>query len=209
MQKANIKSTAYNNFRHILREFGYRSRESGIYTIFINDDFLGWVGIPSSKKGETVAVSPVIGIRHQPTHRLLSQILEEDFHEYLPPTASIGLGFLLPDARWREWYFDASDDLSSYRYVGDLIQVSGSRFFERAASIDSVIALFETFDYVRLKMDAFERLPILKFLNGNIKEAVATLDMFVSKTAENSDPRSINYRTKYAENFRKMVYGTQ
>jgi hypothetical protein len=189
----------------MLEQLGLKKRESGIYTIELNDGFLGWLGLPSAVKKGVIAISPVVGIRHQATHALLSEIMNGADHLYLPPTISKGLGFLLPEKKWREWYFDTTDDVYSYQSLVDEISDVALPFMRDNASLLALESMLEEYEYVRFKMDQHERLPVVKFLSGNIDGARSKLEEYIGEVGDSDNPRSVAYKTIYAQSLSILI----
>jgi len=198
MKGAPIATIAENILKPMLGELGFKRRESGIYTLDLGNGFLGWLGMPRAVKSGVVAISPVIGIRHQQTQNLLSQLLGEDIHPYLPPTVCRSLGFFLPEGKWREWYFDENDDVSEYRSMVDPIEDAALPFVRDHADLAGLDAMLENYEYVVLQFDQHERLPIVKYLLGDFEGAIPKLREYARSLEGNTSERASRYRNVYA-----------
>lgn len=94
-------------------------RRDSFYTIDTAPGFSGCVAFGSTFGGYARGVRgiwPVIGVRHDPTERLLAQFAGQ--RAPIMQTIGVGLGYLTPSNRFREWelstskqYDDARSDL--------------------------------------------------------------------------------------------------
>jgi len=85
-----------------------RRAKAGIFTWSIDVDWLGWLGLNSAfypGQPKQCVVNPVVGIRHQPTERLIAELQGARFHRYLPPTVARNLGYVTSAATYRSWSF--------------------------------------------------------------------------------------------------------
>lgn len=162
----------------LFTERGLKKRESGIYTRDLGDGFLGWLGLPTTERDGTAAISPVVGIRHQTTHELISNILSDKPHKYLPPTASISIGFLLPTAKWQEWYFDETDKPDDYKSFVSMVETVSSSFWSEKRSLEALEEALMTFNYTRFKIEVYQRAPVLRYLSGDKKGAFSIWNEF-------------------------------
>ena len=208
MKTPSIKAKVETTFRSIFEGNGFKRRESGIYTQETGEGFSFWIGLPNSVKSGVAAVSPVIGLRHLETHELLSQLLrDEASHPYLPPTVSRGLGFLLPEAKWREWYFDLEDGRSVYENMSGLIQQFAMPFFQRRAKLDAIAELLEGYDFVHFKTERYQRLSVVNFLNGDLDKASQCLEEFLEYAKTYPTLQAKSDAMKFAEGLRGKIFG--
>jgi hypothetical protein len=99
---------AESTLREPLELIGFRKRGPGIFTITLADGVLGWLGLNYANRHRPeghVAIHPVIGVRHQAVERLIARLCREEFHEYLPPTISVPIGYVMPASRDMIWEF--------------------------------------------------------------------------------------------------------
>lgn len=89
-----------------LAELGFRKRAGGIFTVDLEPDVLGWLGLNRASEHQpsgSFEVNPVIGLRLQRVEREVARLTSQPFHQYIPPSASSPLGYLMPEARYRAW----------------------------------------------------------------------------------------------------------
>jgi len=89
-----------------LVQLGFRRRTTGIYTLDLGHEVLGWLGLNKATRhyepGRAL-INPIVGVRHQRVERLVSEILGERVHEYVPPTVSTPIYSLMDHSTYTEW----------------------------------------------------------------------------------------------------------
>lgn len=96
-----------------LERLGLKKRAADVYTIELADEWLGVVALGRATKYSELHVWLTIGVRHQPTERILATLLREPYHPYLPWTVGCGLGYLMPSQRWMEWAVEGPGTVQS------------------------------------------------------------------------------------------------
>ena len=105
-----LKAEAFGAIRQELGELGFQKRAGQIYTLKLNEDVLGWLGLQDHMHGGVLDILPFIGVRHQPIHRMLSELMGEKFHQYSPPTIVRQLGYFGSEHRIVFWYYQHGQD---------------------------------------------------------------------------------------------------
>jgi hypothetical protein len=82
-----------------LDSIGYHRRKSNIFTLPINSEVAGWLGLNKALyRGGILRINPVTGIRHQKT-ALVADLQGTRRHDYIPPLASLcGLSLWAADS---------------------------------------------------------------------------------------------------------------
>ncbi|MCZ6679047.1 MAG: hypothetical protein O7E52_17575 [Candidatus Poribacteria bacterium] len=160
-----------------LRKSGMRKRKGGIYTCQLNQETLGWVGLNRAVgRGDgLLEINPVIGVRHQPLERILADIRGEKFHDYIPPSIGVHLGYLMPQKEYTPWLF--AEDRDNAAFVKNMVAAImeyGQPFMETNSILD---ALCETMHHSGFGVpdQLAYRLPVAYFILSKITLAEAFL----------------------------------
>lgn len=104
------------SLRSPLEHVGLHQRTRGIFTIELAPGVLGWLGLNHATRYQEagqVDVNPVVGVRHQAVERLIAELRGEKYHEYLPPTVSTPIGYVMPERRYVTWEFDGQHGMAA------------------------------------------------------------------------------------------------
>jgi len=88
----------------------FQKRKPGIFTLGLNTEIIGWVGLNTAHYQDGVAINPVVGVRHQKLERLVAESLDIKLSEYIPATISTSIGYLMPQRKFVEWSFKESEN---------------------------------------------------------------------------------------------------
>ena len=88
---------------------GFRKRAGELFTCVLADDVLGWPGFKRGHRAGVVEINPVLGVRHQIVERQVAEAVGEKFHQYIPPTISTPLGYLMV-RHYKAWLLASIDD---------------------------------------------------------------------------------------------------
>jgi hypothetical protein len=103
-----------------LAKLRFQMRETGIFTIPIGNETEGWVGLNKRTEGRILEINPVVGVRNYRLEEFVARARAEAPHPYLPPSVSIPLGYLTPQASFKTWDFAAG--FGADEIVGDLVK---------------------------------------------------------------------------------------
>ena len=179
-----------------LREIGFRRRKGAIYTLDLPGDTLGWVGLnrrvyPSSG---VVDINPVVGVRHQKLEQIVAKLSGRQFHQYVPPTVSCNVGYLLSEAKYRVWRFDESiDNSEAVRSLVATVAGVAVPFMRAHESYDSFIRDLRLGRFTHREAQ-MERLPVALVLAGQRDEAVADIERSVAEVGGREDAAAENFR---------------
>ncbi|MBA2479677.1 MAG: hypothetical protein H0V44_03365, partial [Planctomycetes bacterium] len=86
---------AFSEIKNAMEGIGFKRRSQEIYTHPITKNVVGWVGLNRKVAAdESLEINPVIGVRHQEVEKMVAQLSGVEFHQYIPPSISIPLGYL-------------------------------------------------------------------------------------------------------------------
>src|ERR1700690_3262959 len=76
---------------------GFERRKSGIFTIKMSADAIGWIGLNTATRGQKgfLEINPVVGVRNQQIERLVAELTGEKFDEITPPTLCGNTGYMM------------------------------------------------------------------------------------------------------------------
>lgn len=173
--------------RRPLGDIGFRKRSGGIFTADVAEDTLGWLGLNRASEHQPKGrfeVNPVIGVRLQRIEREVSRLQARPFHSYLPPTASRPLGYLMPQARYKAWFFEAPDGPPEIAQdMADAIRVYGFPFIKSNALPEAIVNAFPS----RLKPPDVYRVAVALAILGRAAEATSLLHEAVRGLAARED----------------------
>lgn len=187
--------------REVVREdlagLGFKKRAGDIFTRNINSEVLGWLGLNRATKGRlgVLEINPVVGVRHQPTERLLAELREEKFHAYVPPTLSVHLGYLMPERKYTPWLFPEGEDPA--KQASSMIQAvseSGVSFMDENATLESMVATMKASGFGIPEQQHF-RLPVMYYLMGQKGRAEEYIESQLNELGERDDLAAEYYRS--------------
>lgn len=180
-----------------LAELGFKKRADDIFTRNMNREVLGWLGLNRATKGRpgVLEINPVVGVRHQPTERLLAELREEKFHAYVPPTLSVHLGYLMPERRYIPWLFpEGEDPAKRARRIIQAVSEAGLPFMEENATLESMAATMEASGFGIPEQQHF-RLPVMYYLMGQKGRAEEYIENRLRELGERDDLAAQHYRS--------------
>jgi hypothetical protein len=99
---SHIFALAAEQFAHT----GFQKRKVDIYTIAVNGDGVGWLGLNKALyRGGVLQMNPVVGVRHQKLESRVAELLGQKPHQYIPASISTNLGYLMPEKKHVAWSF--------------------------------------------------------------------------------------------------------
>lgn len=186
-----------------LENRGFMARAPGIFTRPLCAGFLGWLGLNQAKNRRVIEVNPVIGVRCQAVEQALSTILDTRPNDYVPPTVSISLGYLMPDQRYHAWMFggDTGDEVLSD--LENSICRYGIPFLESSADLRSIDRLLQSPRFSHTGNTMYRR-PITQWLMGDAEASLVTCDDYCRDLAGRVDGEAALYML-FARRFKSML----
>lgn len=184
--------------REELTPAGWRKRGGDIYTRELASDVIGWLGLNRGvfKRGGAMDVTPVVGVRHQPIHRLLAEVRGEKFHQYVPPTVSVHIGYVMPGHGPQLWRFEEGGPLeASVRDLVESVERHGVPWMQGLLEPDALLAALDRHPLYR----EYHR-PAFLFVLGRVGEARQFVTSHVASIADRDDPAVEDYR-QFADRF--------
>jgi len=197
--KALIREVMQITHRKLV-DHGYKKRSSQIFTLDLSSEFLGWLGLNRAvQRGDgSLAINPVIGVRYQRLERILADLMDEEFHAYIPPTLSVNIGYLMPDNSYKTWsFFEKTNNL---RIVDDMvaaIKKYGISFMDAMSNEDAILEALKVSDYSMPESRKF-RLPLINYLRGDIEQARAEL-MTTLEEVNNREDMAAQYFREFTQ----------
>jgi hypothetical protein len=191
----------------LLGDLEFKKRAGAIFTKPIADDMLGWLGLNHTTRRDDgrLEINPVIGVRHQSLERIVAELSGERVHPYIPPTAAIHLGYLMPQQRYTPWFIEGPQDVEgSARGMVDAITVYGMPFLEANSSLERLLATLHDGKYAFRHMVVY-RIPVGYLLLDEVTSAESALHRFVAEMADRRDAAADNFRAFALELEQRLV----
>ena len=188
-----------------LGKLGFRKRLRAVFTREMGAESLGWVGFNrgTHPADGLISVHPIVGLRHQPTERLIATLLEEKFHSFSPATMSEPLRYLVPESERRFWEFNANTFAVTFSAMMEALVSWGLPYIEENASLSAMtramVALGE-----RLNQKNAVRLPVMHYLLGEHALAEQCLERELAKREGRRNPEADRYR-RFSEALRRKM----
>ncbi len=186
--------------------YGFKKRSGQIFTQKISDETIGWLGLNRAVliSDKLIEINPVIGVRHQPTEKLLAEVLEEKFHPYIPPTVSIHLGYVTPKMDYTPWFFPINKNPSKQiDILAEAIKSYGLPFMHSNKELKTLTLATENQGLGILEQTKY-RLPVMHYLLGNKEYA----NIIINKELKNKEKRkdlAAQYYRKFAKSFKNLL----
>jgi hypothetical protein len=175
-----------DSLRNPLEHVGFRQRIRGIFTIELAPGVLGWLGLNHATRYQEagqVEVNPVVGVRHQAVERLIAELRGEKYHEYLPPTVSTPIGYVMPERRYITWEFGGRHGMAAEPALIAAVMDYGLPFMR------SLILLEPTLEAINQGLSQRPEYHVPSILEemGRHQDAMAALARIVSELGERQD----------------------
>lgn len=182
---------------------GFRKRSGQIYTVDLDSEAMGWLGLNSASEHQVsgvVEVNPVIGIRHQGIERVVAELQGLAFHEYQPPTVSINLGYLMPAARYMAWHVNTARTNGDIQDLVVSIRDYGVPYMREHSDLKAIGALLD--EKVGFEHQLVYRCPVAWLVAGDRARASVALQDALNGLGKRSDAAAVELR-RFAERFER------
>lgn len=177
---------AVSTMREPLEQAGFHKRAGEIFTVALADGVLGWLGLNHASRHRPqgqVAINPVVGVRHQVVERLIATLRREPFHEYLPPTVSTPIGYVMPAHRYIDWEFGGQHATAAGAELITAVVDYGVPFMRSLISLPAILDAINQ----GLCHNPEYRLPAVLEVMGHHNDASVTLARAVNELGERHD----------------------
>jgi hypothetical protein len=186
---------------------GFRKRADLIFTMELSADVVGWLGLPTASRHPyepgSFGVGPVLGVRQQTVERIIAKLRVDKFHQYIPPTVSVQLGYLMPDRRYREWVISPASMSSAATQIAEAVREYGVPFMQEGQDFDRLTILVERHGIDHL---ARYRRPVLELVAGRAGNAIQLIDDSVASLKGRHDLAAAQFE-RFAAAFRDYATG--
>jgi len=191
-----IVKTVFELLTSRLAELGFKKRKAGIFTLDLTEDAIGWIGLNTATGGlgGSVELNPIVGLRNQRVERLVADLNQEPFHEFVPATVSVGVGYLSPLRQYAVFLFSKSGghDQVAARLV-QAIQDYGLPFIRRATELHSLVELMQSPGFGIAEQLSY-RIPAALLILGERVKARDFVEIKLRELESRSDPAALRYR---------------
>lgn len=189
----------------LLSELGLKKRRGYVFTIEMNSDVVGWLGLNRATQhrahGE-VEINPVIGVRSQPIERLVAELRGDKFHAYSPPTICTPLGYLMPGGKYKAWLLAADAPGNATADMVGAVRQYGVPFIRSMMDLKRLVEELERGRGVSGQV--IYRRPAAWFLLGDFMRARESIAETVAGLQTRNDPAAMDFK-KYADAFRRRL----
>ena len=183
---------------------GFKKRKLGIFTLGLNTEIIGWLGLNTAHYQDGVAINPVVGVRHQKLERLIAELLDMKPSEYIPGSFGRPVGYLMPQKEYASWSFREGDDCEPL--VGEMVSAVekfGRPFMEQNSTLAT---LYNTL--LKSKRgtppDQLDfRIAVASVLLGKREEAETFVDAKLREMGNRNDAAAELFR-KFAKKLRDV-----
>jgi len=186
-----------------LARISYQKRRREIFTLPLNAEAIGWLGLNIATQGRgpgVLEINPVVGVRHQELERLVSELSGIKAHEYIPPSIGTNVGYLMPEKKYKPWLFQERDEYEALvAGMVSTVEKFGRPFMERNAELS---ILYETMRELGVADNLNYRLPVACVLLGRKVEAEVFLDAKLTEMGGRTD-QAANDFVKFATSLRR------
>lgn len=152
-----------------LVDVGMTKRRRGICTMHVAAGFQGWCGLNAATRigNGTMIVNPVVGLRCDAIHEVLSKVAGKRPHAYVPPTVASNIGYLQEEASFRGYEFSSNRGVAAEAVrLADSVAAEGFEFMKAHADLGSLLAGIPRWC---ARCEAFERTMAVHFLLDDLE----------------------------------------
>jgi len=185
-----------------LASLGFKKRAGEVFTCVLADDVLGWVGLNRGHSAGAVEINPVMGVRHQVVEQRVAEALGEKFHQYIPPTVSSPLGYLM-GGRYKAWFVAAVDDAQSVAAeIAGVVEQVGLPFMRSNMGLNRLVESIQG-GLTASREQGATRLPVALSAAGECAGARQVIETELDRLAGRDDPAANRFR-QFAQGFRPL-----
>lgn len=176
-----------------LRALGMRPLEEGIWLLPLRKGVDGWLGMNVANEAGSIAVNPVIGVRHDDVERMLSRLAGQPEDPGVP-TVTVPLGYLTPERTYARWLFNGSaqDDGETARLL-EAVRDYGIPFMQANTDRRVLAETLTTSRFMPPDAQAY-RIPIIHLLAGDRDRALSALHTSVPGLGSRADEAANQFR---------------
>ena len=185
------RRVAEDALRGPMTEAGWQSRAAGWFSRSLGPDHLGVVAVGVASKYASAGAADVtayVGLRVEAVEAVVSNICESKRTDYRERTAVTGLGYLMPENRWREWPIDAESATSVAIELCNAIESSGLPWLRTLATdADELLAQIKAspgFD----QATGLTRYAVILAQAGRVDDAMGSVNERSAALEGRSDP---------------------
>jgi hypothetical protein len=181
----------------------FQKRKPGIFTLGLNTEIIGWIGLNTAHYEDGVAINPVVGVRHQKLETLIAELLDSKPSKYIPPSFSRPVSYLMPQKKYVEWSFKEGDDCEPL--AGEMvaaIEKFGRPFMEQNSTLETLYKTLLNSKRGTPPDQLDYRIAVASVLLGKRAEAEAFIDAKLREIGNRTDEAAAWFR-KFATKIRE------
>lgn len=191
-----------------LAGIGFKKRAGGIFTIGINDDALGLLGLNHASRAGIpgqLNMNPVCGARLQSLERTLAEIQGEKFHQYFPPTVSDPLHYLARPGVASNWVLFRDTPEANAVVIADIVncvETAGLSYMRKRATLETMTQALVANEGHRWQ--TVFRAPVALWLLNRDEEALSAMEAQLTEIGSQENAAYDNYR-KFSATLKRRV----
>lgn len=192
-----IAADAVSEITVRMEVLGFERRQAaGVFTMELADGVLAWLGLNRASKrlgGDAVEFNPVIGVRHQEVERIVAELRGEKFHQFVPPTVSQSIGYVMPERRYVAWLFERASIPDRASDLVSAVEVHALPVLRPLVELAAALrAVDERWGFAH---QLVYRRPVIRCLLGDEAGAIGALDSAVVELGDRSDAAAVELRS--------------
>ncbi|WP_269937718.1 hypothetical protein [Arthrobacter sp. HY1533] len=164
----------------------------------LNDDALGILGLNYASRaggpGE-LNMHPICGVRIQSLERNLAEITGRKFHQYVPPTVSEPLRYLVPIESRMDWILTREDPETNDEVIADILaslNAYGLPYMRKRVTLETMSQALVAKEGHRWQ--TVFRAPVALWLLNRHEEALSAMEVQLAEIGSQENAAYDNYR---------------
>ncbi|MEV8184047.1 hypothetical protein [Specibacter sp. NPDC078692] len=184
--------------RDALAGIGFKKRAGEIFTIGLDDDALGWLGLNYASRAGIpgqLNMNPVCGARIQSLERSLAEIQGEKFHQYMPSTMSEPLHYLARPGQVTNWRLYRDTPETNDDVIADIvacIETAGLPYMRKMATLETMSQALMAGKGRRWQ--SVFRAPVALWLLNRNEEALGAMEAQLTEIGSQENAAYDDYR---------------
>ncbi|MEO8220373.1 MAG: hypothetical protein ABI563_06275 [Specibacter sp.] len=187
---------------------GFKKRAGTTFTMDLNDDALGWLGLNRASRagapGE-LNMNPVCGVRIQSLERSLVEIEGESFHKYIPATVSEPLRYLVPIEHRMDWILTRENPETNDEVIANILtslESYGLPYMRKRATLEAMSQALVAKEGHRWQ--TVFRAPVALWLLNRDEEALSAIEAQLTEIGSQENAAYDNYRA-FASTLKRRI----
>ena len=177
---------------------GFKKRADGIFTIVLDDDVLGILGLNYASRaggpGE-LNMNPICGVRIQSLERSVADITGRKYSQYMPATVSEPLRYLVPIELRMDWILTRENPEKNAAVIADILaslESYGLPYMRERATLEAMAQALVAKEGHRWQ--TVFRAPVALWLLNRNEEALSAMEAQLTEIGSQENAAYNDYR---------------